>query len=374
MSARISPDGPQLEKRSQSHGLDPAHWLAEYDRLRAELWTEIEPSLRRTRLGRTGAEFELDSYRVHVEKLSIAPTRAREATAWEHIVIGGLARSGTTLLQVVLEAAGTGRAPRTWELYTYDATPKSSVAQQAISEAKARTQLVRDLSPRLFGLHPFGWNDIAECTPTLAASLLCWQTVYMFRCPRFERRVRESDGEFAYALWKRQVEVLQPPGLASTLVLKSPMHIGHYGSVLQCYPAARIVQVRRNVEDVARSLLNLVEMARSVFDPRRDPIALGREWIGHLESMLERGSRDWADHGSRVLVVDYQHLAADPTGVVERLGLATADGPVRRRVETATAELRQRHVTALRPLEHFGLSTSEVRRALRRHLDGPFVL
>lgn len=352
-------------------------WIAGFDELRAILLSEIEAGLSLTPVGLAGAEFELASHREHVAALAedaIAESGVDFASR-PPVVIGGLPRSGTTLLQILLDRSGVGHAPLSWEILMFGdlAEPGSLRARRAIEEADARAQLVQQLSPRLFGLHPFGALAPAECTPTLAASLLCQQTLFMFDCPSFAKRIEESDGHFTYALWRENIARLSRLH-GERLILKSPMHVGHYARILQIVPEVQIIQVRRSAEDVLASILNLVEVGQAVFNPQYDPSAMGRHWLQWMRQMLATGEQEYRQHKASIMCIQYSDLLRDPDAVVSRIAEhVCATVPMEPGCKEVAHRLHKRHTTPLRPLRHFGLSRTDVREELRPYLDGPLV-
>jgi hypothetical protein len=368
-----SPSSPVSDPRPPL--VRDAMWLRTFDALREELLQEVAPNLVHSPFGIAGAEIELDECRQRIATLQELgePTGMRGAVASAPIIVCGLPRTGTTLLQHLLEGAGAGLSPRPFHVYAPSATASTAATREACEAAGQRVALIEALSPRLFGLHPFGVDLPEECTPVLASTLVSLQTSFMFRCPRFTSLVLDHDGSFSYAVWARYVRHLYGQ-LGCSLVLKSPMHVGHYDRILEAFPGARLVQVRRPVEDVLLSVLNLVEQARSVLAGQVDPIALGEEWLALLGQVLAKGEQSALTVASRVTTIDYDKLRASPGAVLRGLGMEWELPPLD--LDTCASIARRTaalHTSKLRPLWYYGLSVNDIRTALAPRLQGTLV-
>ncbi len=89
---------------------------------------------------------------------------------------------------------------------------------------------------------------------------------------------------------------------------KTPQHLRHVPTILQCYPRARIICLIRDGRDVALSLLNMPWWQHSL----AEAVALWKTSIELMEVYQLR-------YPGQIEVVRYEHLARQPEAILARL-------------------------------------------------------
>ncbi len=277
------------------------------------------------------------------------------------VVIGGLPRTGTTLLHSVLAAA----------LPAFTLSPGMAFEPLAATRATAelasmqRYELLRAVGPAVAAMHP---TDLPqeECTPLLQHSLACLQTVVMFDLGEEYWSETLRDGfQDTYTYWGSMISRLYDTYRtgSSMLLLKSPMHFYAYRELFEMTAEVELtlIHIRRDASAVVRSLLNLVAASRALFARSTDRHAIGAEWLSNLELSIPRAVDALKAPPSNVEVVDldYRDLIANPV----KVGCDLAD---RFGVEkSATGRLTPLPAPTSVPLarlEAFGLAAEDIRR------------
>jgi hypothetical protein len=250
------------------------------------------------------------------------------------IVIGGLPRTGTTLLQELLALDGDNRALRNWE--TYEPLPPLSGARASVTEsqrhARERLAVFDRMAPEFRDIHPMSYDGPEECNALLAHTLASIQFPIMFKAPRYSEWLLGADLSPFYAAHAALLNGLPWPTGGERWVLKSPMHLLAYDVVEDLLPTGSLlVEIRRDPTVVIASWCSLVTNARRVFSGHRDPPAvLADEWADFWRRAIERR----ADSGVRMpyLTLEYNDLVRDPVASVSTI-YARLDRPVTRTFE-----------------------------------------
>ncbi len=125
--------------------------------------------------------------------------------------------------------------------------------------------------------------------------------------------------------WRRG----EPPD--RTVLLKAPQFMQDLHAVLEAFPGARILWMKRDVDTVVASSASLVWNQQRVQSDRADPVRVGREWQRKTDLRQERAQLTLAQRqpSTLVLPVDYAAMNADWRGQVRRiydvLGMALPD-------------------------------------------------
>lgn len=263
-----------------------------------------------------------------------------DGAARPRIIVGGLPRTGTTLLHHLLASSPDLAAPRSWEVVAPD-VPLSE-AELAIGHTRDRYAIVDTLAPRLAAMHPLEPDGLEECTPLLQHSMFCLQFLVMFRAPRYAGVLAAADLRPAYRLWDAVMRALE---MNRPLVLKSPMHFVGYEALLQDHPPAALIHVRRSAVEAMDSFLQMIEETRNMFALRPvDRAALVAEWCGHLGPLLRRAEAELRSTDVRVTSIEYEQLCREPALVTRRVCRAHGVGePTRADVERTVVALGRRH-------------------------------
>ena len=289
------------------------------------------------------------------------------------VVIGGLPRTGTTLLHGLLGVSRDLSVPRSWQVQFPTTTSYSpSFIDNARRESQGRYDALTTLANRLSRMHPLDGDGAEECTPMLQHSLICLQNLIMFRIPSYFEWLLKQRLEPVYDFWQRQLRGIRSISSTDTLLLKSPLHFVGYEALLSSHRPRMLIHVRRPMRDTLDSFLQMVEATRAVFsDHPVDRCALVEEWAGYLEPLMMRAEIALVNNPDALRLVDYAELVGQPAIVAETLmGELGVDVPSRQQLADVAAQLGARHDYTRRP---FGRLLDPALERLRHFSDGSFV-
>ena len=293
-----------------------------------------------------------------------------EAPVRSPIVVTGLPRSGTTLLQRLLSLDPDARPLRAWEAMWPAPLPGlRRGGDPRIRHARRIVALTRRFLPDVDRMHPLDPEGPEECTRLLESSFRWSSFGIEHRLPSYAAWVEEQGPGFmlpAYRWYATQLRLLQGSGNPGRWVLKSPHHVGNLRALLDVIPDARVVLLLRDPREGVASTCSLYAfLGQASFERMR----IGRFGPALAESLahaLTRGLEDAAEEPDRVRAVRYEDLVADPMGTVEEIHSAFGF-PVSAAFEGAVgtwlaANPQGRHGTHAYDLQSYGLDEETVLR------------
>jgi hypothetical protein len=259
------------------------------------------------------------------------------------VVVVGMPRSGTTLLQELLTAVPGARWLRPWEIEEPWPDGAGAGSEETDPRAAAFRRVVerrRRSLPHLDRQHPF--DSPAECNDLFLATFRSNRYTVFWSTPSYRRwldaRDRREWAE-AYRCYARQLRRLlwRVPG--ERWMLKSPHHLGHLEALVETLPSVRILHIHRDPRRVMGSLASHVASLRALSARRVDPEAVGRFLLSTLSPTAEaavdaraRLDRLAGQPGSehRIVDVSFDALVRDPVatvlGAFEELGEPLGEG------------------------------------------------
>lgn len=252
-------------------------------------------------------------------RLPKGPLAARQV-----IVIGGLPRTGTTLLQHLLALDETNSHIRHWEAMRPSVRMEELsgtnplVKAETVRLCEERLRLFQRMAPAFAAIHPIDVDGPEECNVLLQQSLNSLQFLVMFRLPAYCEWLMNVDWREPYDLLADQIAMIEGNS-ERTLVLKSPGHVMAYPQLLRLFPNLVLIQIWRDPKIVLASWCSLVEAVRHVFSSEVDASALGSEWSRFWQLMVDRATNDLKRQRSPVEVVNvmFDDLVSDPLRTVE---------------------------------------------------------
>jgi hypothetical protein len=305
-----------------------------------------------------------------VREFAFAHPEIAERPLGPVVVITGLHRSGTTLLQNLLAEHPGLRAPRLWELM-------SPVAAD-VTRARGRTSdyiaaYYRD-APGFRAIHELGPDRPEECHRLIGNCFYSEIYGIRYRVPRYLDWLAGQDLTPAYRFHLTQLQAILGREPGGPVVLKCPLHLWHTDALAAVYPQALVVRLHRDPAQTVPSGCSLVTVIRRARSERVDLAELGRFWLRRTDGavgLLRRQGPD-AAHGLPVLDVRYPDLIRDPVGTaasvcdfarVEMTGQAAGlmgDWLARSRSPAASHEY---------DASDFGLDTGQLRNRFRGYRD-----
>jgi hypothetical protein len=294
------------------------------------------------------------------------------------IIITGVFRTGTTLLQRLLAADPQNRAPVLWELMSPVDPPGADSAQvrpQMMAPAETFVGLVGQAAPEIHQLmHPSNARWPEEDEWLMRSSFMNPTLGWFFYLPSYMAWLEQQDMGPAYRHWRRQLQLLlwRIPG--QNLVLKNPNHLFALDALAAVMPDALVVHLHRDMREVVPSLCSLMQALHGLTRPRPDNQSVGAYATtlmhGLVNRMLEfrRGP-----HALEIMDVPYRTLVQDPLAVVrqiyERLG-RTMNEPGARAMQAWLADNPQHKGGMHRyTLEQFHLDPVAIDRLFQPYTD-----
>jgi hypothetical protein len=296
------------------------------------------------------------------------------------IVVVGMMRSGTTLVQRLLAADPMFHVAYGWEVV--EVAPRLEYrftgADPRIEISEMREAKSRELAPDLFVIHPMYAREAEEEIVFLADSFLSHVPESGAHLPRYRSWLDEQDFSPAYAYLHRMLQFLQWQKRQSSpvrfrspkrWVLKSPAHLGYLNALRHQFGDLHIVHMHRDPRDTIASGASLNATLHAMHADTVDQHRVGAQWLQRMgwtndRAMAARGS--WASEGreaDRVTDIGFEAAVDDPIGQVARvydsLGLpltAEAESAMRRwLIERPREASRPRYA-----LDDYGLRPEQV--------------
>ena len=329
----------------------------------------LDTEARLTPVGRRFARDQIRSSLVH--RLQLADVIARrpevlDGPVTKPIIVIGLPRTGSTLLQHLLGQDPGSRLLLQWEASHPFPPPRAStyLSDPRIASTERVMRLLDRLSPDARSLHPVGARLPTECVTLLANSFASLEVPTINWMPSYLDWFVGADLRPHYRYLRTQLQVLQAECAGSRWVLKSPAHLFALDALLDAFPDAVVVQTHRDPLDVIPSFCSLSATLCAISSDHVDQSALGRRWAPlWAEGLARTAAVRSARPDVPVVDIQYLDLVADPVGEVQRIyDVAGIDltswtrSAVARRAAPDEGEVRSTHRYTL---EQFGLDADE---------------
>lgn len=293
------------------------------------------------------------------------------------VVVVGMMRSGTTLLQRLLAADSRFACAYGWEVV--EVAPRLDQGftgvDPRIAISEAREAKSRELAPDLFAIHPMYAREAEEEIVFLADAFLSHVPESGAYLPNYRSWLDEQDFSPAYHYLHRMLQFLQwqkrqrlPEGAwhAERWVLKSPAHLGYLDLLRAQFPDLHVVHMHRDPRTTIASGASLNATLHAMHADTVDLNRVGAQWLQRMGWTNDRAMaiRDgWADEADRVTDIAFDDAVADQIGQVSRvydaIGLPLTSG-----AESAMRRwLDERPREAQRPpygLDNYGLRSEQV--------------
>jgi hypothetical protein len=326
---------------------------------------------------------DLLSTKLRVRDLLERQPEILDAPVSRPIVILGMPRTGTTILQRVLAQDPSLRSLPYWEalfpLPDGDAAqrpqpnvPDWNAPDPRIAKARQSLKILHYAAPLMLSMHEMEAEAPDEEIWLLAVDFATMLFEASYRVPTFRDWYCAHDQLSGYHFLRTMLQVLQWYRPAERWLLKSPQHLEQLPALLEVFPDATIVQTHRDPLMVTASFCSMATYGRRMNSRHIDPNDIGTYWSARIERMLRRSVEDRPvenEHADGVRFVDvhFRELVDDPIAVVKRI-YGVADHEL-----TTEAETRMRRYLAANPrgkhgahtyrLEDYGLDSAERRTA-----------
>jgi hypothetical protein len=249
------------------------------------------------------------------------------------IVVVGMMRSGTTLLQRLLAADPRFHCAYGWEVV--EVAPRLGYefadADPRITISEAREAKSRELAPELFTIHPMYAREAEEEIVFLADAFLSHVPESGADLPNYRCWLDEQDFTPAYAYLYRMLQFLQwqkrqrnpqQSWSPKRWVLKSPAHLGYLDVLRKHFADLHIVHMHRDPRATIASGASLNATLHAMHADTVDLPRVGAQWLQRMGWTNDRAMhiRDsWPDDAARVTDISFDQAVADPIGQVARV-------------------------------------------------------
>jgi Sulfotransferase family len=293
------------------------------------------------------------------------------------VVVVGMMRSGTTLLQRLLAADPRFHCAFGWEVV--EVAPRLDHSfigvDTRIAVSEAREAKSRELAPDLFAIHPMYAREAEEEIVFLADAFLSHVPESGAHLPNYRSWLDAQDFTPAYTYvhrmlqfltWQKRQQRAGRPLKEHRWVLKSPAHLGYLDLLRAQFPDLHIVHMHRDPRTTIASGASLNATLHMMHADTVDFDRVGAQWLQRMGWTNDRALaiRDgWVDDSVRVTDIAFDDAVADPIGQIARvydaIGLplsAEAESAMRRWLDDRPRE-------AARPpysLQTYGLRPEQV--------------
>jgi hypothetical protein len=290
------------------------------------------------------------------------------------IVVVGMMRSGTTLLQRVLASDPRLACAHGWEVGEPAPRPGWDPAADdpRIAAAEEREEQTRTFATELFAIHPTYVHEAEEEIVFLADAFLSHIPEASCDVPGYRSWVDTQDFAPAYRWLRRMLQLLQWQKRQRgeprrPFVLKTPSHLGYLDKLLAEFPDAHVVHTHRDPVDVIPSGASLNTTLWRTHCDAVDPHEVGHQWIERMGWSCDRAlaARDRIP-AAQVSDVAFVDAVADPVGTAAGV-LAAVDldltDEARRAMEAWLVEDRKREALPVHRYTagDFGLTADRIR-------------
>ncbi|MES0874763.1 sulfotransferase family protein [Sinimarinibacterium thermocellulolyticum] len=241
------------------------------------------------------------------------------------VVIVGLPRTGTTLLQRLLAQDPQFYSMPWWESRYPVPFPGESLTapSQRIEQARAEVKVMVNAMPKLLSIHPMDADQADEEVMLMEHSFIAAMNTYAC-IPSYMDWLAKADERPAYAYLKRMLKFLQwqkrQRGIrAERWVLKAPHHLLRIHLVLELFPGAKIIQTHRDPLDTIPSIASFLDTLWRIYSDDVDPTAAGREWSALMARAFRHVMRVRDENPAPFFDVDFLDTVRKPLDVVRAI-------------------------------------------------------
>ncbi|HTK64813.1 MAG TPA: sulfotransferase [Pseudonocardia sp.] len=260
-----------------------------------------------------------DTYKRHPE--------IADETITQPLIIVGQGRSGTTLLQNLLDAHPDNCAPKHWEM-VFPAPPPEAATYHSDPRIEAAHKLVDQwnrVTPEFASMHEFAGAIPMEDNVTMAMNFMAptWMDC-MGQVPSYDQYIFAQPFAPALRWLERVLKLLQWRNPREHWVLKDPMHLDRMPELLKIWPDACFIWPHR---DPVRALASLVSTVGTIQWGRSDHPFSAVSLAYMTDPYLAAGRFDAVAQGlaegsvpeGQIFHVLFRDLVADPVGQADAM-------------------------------------------------------
>jgi hypothetical protein len=242
------------------------------------------------------------------------------------LVVVGLMRTGTTMLQRIIASDPRNHACMWWET-RFPAPPLDLDFNQAdprIAVAEAEVAAILEADPRQASIHPWNAQAPDEEIMLLEHSFLSHVPEAFANIPTYRSWITEQDWSPSYLYLRKLLQSLQwqkrqRGNVRERWVLKTPGHLGYIDTLFKVFPGANVIQTHRDPVDTVPSAASMNHAMWALYSDGNEANVAGAQWQERLAWGTARAMesrKNYAD--SRFVDIWFRDAMKDPIAEVER--------------------------------------------------------
>jgi hypothetical protein len=299
------------------------------------------------------------------------------------LVVVGMMRSGTTLIQRLLACDPRHYCALGWEIGEPAPRPGTSwdAPDPRIADGEARARQMREFAPELYAIHPTDALEADEEIVFLADAFLSHVPEASCSVPAYRSWLDAQDFTPAYQYLQRMLQLLQwqkrqRGEQRERWILKTPAHLGYLDRLFSVFPDAQVIHMHRSPLETIPSGASLNFTLWRMYADDVDAKEVGRQWLERMAWATRRGlavRNRIPDAAGRFTDVWYRDTVSDPLAQMERIYAAIGDTllPVARSAmkRWLVGDAREKRAAHRYCAGRFGLSDAGIREAFADYME-----
>jgi hypothetical protein len=242
------------------------------------------------------------------------------------IVVIGLMRTGTTMLQRIIARDPRNHACMWWE--TRFPAPHAgtdwSQPEPRIPIAEAEVAGILAADPRQASIHPWDAQAPDEEIMLLEHSFRSHVPEAFVDIPSYRSWLNEQDWTSSYLYLRKLLQSLQwqkrqRGDVRERWVLKTPGHLGYVDTLFEVFPGARVIQTHRDPVDTVPSAASMNHAMWALYSDDSSANVAGAQWQERLAWGTNRAMESRARYDAdRFVDIWFRDAMKDPIGEIER--------------------------------------------------------
>lgn len=288
------------------------------------------------------------------------------------LVIVGLPRTGTTLLQRMLATDARFHSAAWWETRYPAPLPGEGVRDAGTRIARAKEEVAQMIHfiPDILAIHPLDAMQADEEFMLMEHSFMCAMDSYV-NVPTYTAWLARQDQTPVYTYLKTMLQFLQwqkrqrGEPAAQRWVLKTPQHLHGVEILFKVFPGAQVVLTHRDPTQTIPSMASMAHTLWKLYADAPDAATVGRQWSAQLQRGTEHAMtvRDGMP-ADRFLDVRFEDTVRDPFGVVASVyrfaGMPLTDAARAGMQAWMDSNPRNQRAAHAYAPEQFGLSQAQI--------------
>ncbi len=237
------------------------------------------------------------------------------------LVIFGMPRTGSTLLQNLLACDPAARSLRYYESYTPVKVKAETLEDPRIRTAELQLRVMNRLAPGLTKIHAIHPTGPEECSRLMEHSFV--DTLFEIRnwVPEYSEWLHANESRrHYYEEYRTLLQLLDMEDHQTHWMCKSPRHLTSLENLVAVFPNVKLVWTHRDPAYAVPSVASLSAEASAIGSKHVDKTRLGNFWLDRTSKAVHRGlAYRQTDDSNRYVDVEYEDLVEAPIRTVQQI-------------------------------------------------------